>query len=450
MNYMDFLEKKRFAIDDSGFEASIAASRLFDYQRDIVEWACRRGKAAIFADTGLGKSLMQLTWADQVAKHTGRKVLIVAPLAVSFQFITEAEKFGVEAGKVGSDCMIHVVNYEQLHKINASDYAGVALDESSILKGMDGKLRKMITETFKRTHYKLSCTATPSPNDFVELGTQAEFIGIMSQTEMLAMFFIHDGADTSKWRLKGHGRKKFFEWLSAWAVFISKPSDLGYQDDNHNLPELVYHEHVIESGIRDGLFAPIAQGLKDRNAARKNTTSVRAALAAEIVNGIDDQCVVWCHLNDEADQLADLIDGAVDVRGSDDQDHKAAAMIGFANGQVKRLVTKPKIAGFGMNWQSCNQMVFVGLSDSWEQFYQAVRRCWRFGQTKPVHVHIISADIEGGVVANIKHKEQINQHLKLEMLEVMKDKTLSQIGKARQEKSEYTNVVKMEIPKWLA
>ena len=451
--YQDFLTSKRFSVCESGFDANTTSrcwSVMFDYQKDIIKWACRRGKAAIFADTGLGKSLMQLTWADQVAKHTGRRVLIVAPLAVSFQFITEAEKFGIKAGKAGSDCMIHVINYEQLHKINANEYAGVALDESSILKGMDGKLRKMITETFKRTAYKLSCTATPSPNDFVELGTQAEFLGIMSQVEMLAMFFIHDGSDTSKWRLKGHGRKKFFEWLSTWAVFISKPSDLGYQDDSHHLPDLIYHEHVIESGIKDGLFAPIAQGLKDRNAARKTTVGGRVALAAEIVNSIDDQCVVWCHLNDEADQLSELIHGAVEVRGSDDPDHKAESMIGFANGSVKRLVTKPKIAGFGMNWQSCNQMVFVGLSDSWEQFYQAVRRCWRFGQTRPVHVHIISADIEGGVVANIKHKEQINQHLKLEMIEVMKDKTLTQLGKAAQEKSEYTNVVKMEIPKWLA
>lgn len=264
------------------------------------------------------------------------------------------------------------------------------------------------------------------------------------------MFFIHDGSDTSKWRLKGHGRKKFFEWLSTWAVFISKPSDLGYEDPSHNLPELVYHEHVIASGIKDGLFAPIAQGLKDRNAARKTTVGGRVALAAEIVNAIDDQCVVWCHLNDEADQLAELIQGAVEVRGSDDPDHKAHSMIGFAKGEVQRLVTKPKIAGFGMNWQSCNQMVFVGLSDSWEQFYQAVRRCWRFGQTRPVHVHIISADIEGGVVANIKHKEIINQQLKREMIEVMRDRTLLQFGKARTEKSEYTNIVRMEIPKWLA
>lgn len=453
LSYSEFLNRKRFTIEEAGFDAAIPGSidaLLFDYQRDIIKWACRRGKAAIFADTGLGKSLMQLTWADQVAKHTGLRVLILAPLAVTFQFLTEAEKFGIHAGRVGSDAMIHVTNYEQLHKINPDDYSAVALDESSILKGMDGKLRRFITDAFKRTPYKLSCTATPSPNDFVELGTQAEFLGIMSQTEMLAMFFIHDGSDTSKWRLKGHGRKKFFEWLSTWAVFISKPSDLGYEDSSHHLPELVYHEHVIESGIKDGLFAPIAQGLKDRNAARKTTVGGRVALAAEIVNALDDQCVVWCHLNDEADQLAELIQGAVDVRGSDDPDHKAHAMIGFAKGEVQRLVTKPKIAGFGMNWQSCNQMVFVGLSDSWEQFYQAVRRCWRFGQTRPVHVHIISADIEGGVVANIKHKEIINQQLKREMIDVMRDRTLLQFGKARAEKSEYTNIVRMEIPKWLA
>jgi len=310
--------------------------------------------------------------------------------------------------------------------------------------------RMLVQEKFGRTPYRLSCTATPSPNDFMELGTQAEFLGIMSQVEMLAMFFIHDGSDTSKWRLKGHGKRKFFEWLATWAVFITSPEDLGYDGSSHKLPPLVFHEHIIESGITDGLFAPIASGLLDRNRARKDTVDARVSEAAMIANGIDGQCLIWCHLNDESDKLCDLIDSAVEVKGSDDPDHKKQALIGFAKGTVGKLVSKPKIAGFGMNFQSCNHMVFVGLSDSWEQFYQAVRRCWRYGQTKPVHVHIVSADIEGGVLTNIKRKEAQHKQLTAEMIAVMKDRTLAELGKAKQEKATYTNNIKMRVPEWAA
>lgn len=454
LSYQDFLATKQFKSTPSGFEPSLSGYPLFDYQHDIVRWACKRGKAAVFADTGMGKTIMQLAWADQVAKHTGNPVLILAPLAVSDQTIAEGEKFGivVERYRFGDVFGPHVfvTNYEQLHNVKADQFDGIVLDESSILKGMNGKIRKQVTDIFSGTPYRLSCTATPSPNDFMELGTQSEFLGIMSQVEMLSMFFIHDGSDTSKWRLKGHGRKKFFEWLATWSVFISKPSDLGYSDDGHELPPLVFHEHVIESGITDGLFAPVATGLMDRNRARRDTVDARVNEAAIIANGIKGQCLIWCHLNDESQGLTNAIDGAVEVTGSDDPEKKTDAMIGFAEGSVSRLVTKPKIAGFGMNWQSCNHMVFVGLSDSWEQFYQAVRRCWRYGQKKPVHVHIVSADVEGGVLANIKRKEQQHQELKREMIEIMKDKTLQQLGRAQQEKTEYNADQKMRVPSWVA
>lgn len=450
--YQDFLSRKAFTPRSAGFTPALSGYPLFDYQHDIVRWACMRGKAAIFADTGLGKTLMQLSWADQVARETGAPVLILAPLAVADQTISEGEKFGIDVERYQfADVFgphIYVTNYENLHKVNAEQFAGVVLDESSILKGMEGKIRRQVTEMFRDTPYRLSCTATPSPNDFMELGTQAEFLGIMSQVEMLAMFFIHDGSDTSKWRLKGHGKQKFFEWLATWAVFITSPTDLGYDATGHELPPLVFHEHIIESGMTDGLFAPIATGLLERNRARRDTVEARVSEAAMIANGIEGQCLVWCHLNDESEQLAAAIDGALQVTGSDDPDHKKSALLGFARGEVSRLVTKPKIAGFGMNWQSCNHMVFVGLSDSWEQFYQAVRRCWRYGQTEPVHVHIVSADVEGGVLANIKRKEAQHKQLTHEMIEVMRHKTLAELGRAEQEKAIYNNETRVEVPAW--
>ena len=454
MKYSEFLKSKTFRIVSAGFDAKLDEYPLFDYQYDIVRWACQRGKSAVFADTGMGKTIMQLAWADQVARHTGNPVLILAPLAVSDQTIAEGEKFGIAVEKYrGADVFgphVFVINYEQLHNVKADQFDGVVLDESSILKGMQGKIRAQITSMFSGTPYRLSCTATPSPNDFMELGTQSEFLGIMSQVEMLAMFFIHDGGDTSKWRLKGHGKNKFFEWLATWAVFFSKPSDLGYSDESHELPELIFHEHIIDSGITDGLFAPVATGLLNRNRARKDTVDARVEQAAIIANGISGQVLVWCHLNDESQKLASEIVGAIEVTGSDDPDKKTKAMIGFAQGSVSKLVTKPKIAGFGMNWQSCNHMVFVGLSDSWEQFYQAVRRCWRYGQTKPVHVHIVSADVEGGVLANIKRKEGQHKELKKQMIEVMRGRTLAALGRAEQEKTIYTTTEKMEIPQWIA
>lgn len=442
MRYNDFLAHKSFRSISAGFESTLDGYPLFDYQRDITKWALSRGKAAIFADTGLGKTLMQLVWAEQVTRKENRRVLIVAPLAVKEQTKKEAARFSVSLD------LIDIINYEQLHNVDASEYIGVVLDESSILKGIDGKTRMMVTDMFRETPYRLSCTATPSPNDFMELGTQCEFLGVMSQVEMLAMFFVHDGSDTSKWRLKGHGRRKFFEWLATWAVFITKPSDLGYADEGHELPELVFHEHIIESGITDGLFAPIASGLLDRNRARKDTVDTRVTEAATIANGIKDQCLVWCHLNEESEKLCALIDGAIEVRGSDDASHKTSSLMGFSDGKIKTLVTKPKIAGFGMNWQSCNSMVFVGLSDSWEQFYQAVRRCWRYGQKKPVHVHIVSADIEGGVLTNIKRKESQHKQLTKEMISIMRDRTLMELGRAKPEKTTYNNQMKMEKPKW--
>lgn len=454
MNYEQFIQTKSFRVQESGFCPDLAGYTLFDFQSDIVKWACLRGKAAIFAGTGLGKTNMQLTWADQVVKHTGMPVIVLAPLAVSEQTIEEAAKFGIDAElAVSSDdvtgAKVYVTNYEKLKHFDVSVFAGVVLDESSILKG-DGRMRRDITDAFKHTDYRLSCTATPSPNDLMEFGTQSEFLGVMSQVEMLAMFFIHDGGDTSKWRLKGHGRTKFWEWLSTWSVVIRSPADLGYKAEGYDLPDLIYHEHVVTSGILDGLLPWIAQSLSERNDARRQTIDARVAAASEIANKVDGQCLVWCHLNDESENLTDQITNACQVYGSQKPAQKSAYLMGFSHGEIDRLVTKPSIAGFGMNWQNCNHMIFVGLSDSFEQYYQAVRRCWRFGQTKPVHVHIVSADSEGAVVANIKRKEQQHEKIGKEMVKHLKKFTLQQLGRSKTEKTEYNPDQKMEIPEWAA
>ncbi|MEK9713239.1 MAG: DEAD/DEAH box helicase [Thalassolituus sp.] len=451
--YHDFIDAKSFRAVESGFTVDDLPYPLFDYQEPIVKWALRRGKAAIFADTGLGKTIMQLAWADQVHKHTGKPVLILAPLAVADQTIEEGQKYGISVHKADPDIVIdgiQITNYEQLGKYNCADFIGIALDESSILKGMDGKRRKEITEFSKNIQYRLSCTATPSPNDFMELGTQSEFLGVMTQVEMLAMFFIHDGGDVAKWRLKGHGGSKFFEWLATWAVVIRTPEDLGFDGSAHKLPDLIYHSHVIETTAVNELFVTQAAGLQDRNKARKDSVDDRVRVAAEIANGIDDQVLVWCNLNDESEKLTNAIGDSVEVKGSDKPEHKTKALIGFSHGEVKKLVSKPKIAGFGMNWQNCNHVIFVGLSDSWESYYQAIRRCWRFGQKKPVHVHIVSADTEGAVVANIKRKDEQNRVMGEKMVAHMRTMMDKEIFAAATTKTEYKAETQMEIPKWLA
>lgn len=454
MDYLDFLEKKEFTAEISGFDCGDLDYGLFDYQKPIVKWALLRGKSAIFADTGLGKTIMQLAWADQVTRYTCRPVLVLAPLAVADQTIIEGNKYGIHVqkanhGKISSTSNIYITNYEQLHKYNPADFSGVVLDESSILKGMDGRRRKEITGFAKSLPYRLSCTATPSPNDFMEIGTQSEFLGVMSQVEMLAMFFIHDGADTAKWRLKGHGQSKFFEWMASWSVFIRSPSDLGFDSSNHDLPPLVYHAHVVDTVPVDALFVEPAQGLQERNKARKESVDDRVKVAADIANSMNGQVLVWCNLNEESEKLTAAIDDAVEVKGSDKPDHKKSSLLGFADGSVRVLVSKPKIAGFGMNWQNCNQMIFVGLSDSWEAYYQAIRRCWRFGQQKDVHVHVVSADTEGAVIDNIRRKDENNKILGESMLSHMKCFMNKEIFSATSEKTEYTANQKMGIPKWL-
>lgn len=379
---------------------------LFDWQRDVVSWALRRGRAALFEDCGLGKTFQQLEWA----RHVPGKVLILTPLAVAEQTVAEGKHFGIPVGHATTQAdvreQITVTNYEKLAHFDPAAFTGVVLDESSILKSYDGATRTAIIEAFARTPFRLACTATPAPNDHMELGNHAEFLGVMSRTEMLAMFFVHDGGETQSWRLKGHATDDFWRWVCSWAINIRNPADIGYAGDQWVLPPLRVHQATVETQS-DGLhlFPMEAQTLQERLAARRESKDERAARCASIVNATPGPWVIWCHLNSEAEALTDLIPDAVEVRGSDSEAQKVAALAGFAAGQIRVLVTKPSIAGFGMNWQHCHQMAFVGLSDSWEQYYQSVRRCWRFGQTEPVDVHCIAADTEGAVVANLKRKD---------------------------------------------
>jgi len=445
MEYQEFLERKAIVDRSTGLDTVPPLNpALFDFQSDIVSWALKRGRAAIFADCGMGKTPMQLEWA----KHIPGRVLILAPLAVAQQTVREGKKFGIDViyARQQSDAGsgITIANYEMLEHFDVSEYTGIVLDESSILKSYDGKTRTQIIEAFAKTPFRLACTATPAPNDYMELGNHAEFLGVMSRVEMLSMFFVHDGGETQKWRLKGHAESEFWKWLASWAVMIRKPSDLGYDDGDFILPEMHMHEHSVSvSKIDDGHLFPVeAQTLQERLRARKDTITDRVAECAAVVNNSKGPFLIWCNLNEESAQIANAIPGAVEVKGSDSNAHKEKAMAGFSDGSVRVLVTKPSIAGFGMNWQHCANMAFVGLSDSYEQFYQAVRRCWRFGQKNPVNVHIITAETEGAVVANIKRKEADAMKMAANMVEHMKDLNRQALAGATQRiKADYVRDV---------
>ena len=448
----EFIASKQLKSFDAGFNYDCTHDWIFDYQRACVEWACKRGKAALFLDTGLGKTNCELAWAEAVEEYTQKPVLILAPLCVSKQIQQEAERFnfdviGVRENSQIKERGIYVTNYENLHNIDCGAFAGVVLDESSILKGLDGKLRKRITESFRQTPYRLSASATPSPNDYMELGTQSEFLGIMSHVEMLATFFIHDGADTSKWRLKGHGQKKFFEWLATWSVIMRDPSVFGFAK-KPTLPPLNIKQITIESGVNDGLLPALAQSLSERNTARRDTVEARCQAAADIANSIDGSVLVWCALNDEGDLLESMIDKSVQIAGADKPQDKESRMMGFIDGSHRVIVSKVRIAGFGMNFQHCHNMIFVGLSDSWEQYYQAVRRCWRFGQTKPVNVYIITADIEGMVLENIKRKDEQAEKMMSEMAKIAGESFVD-FNKATSQTLAYNPTVSIKFPTWL-
>lgn len=451
-NYKKFLESKKITHIESGFDCKDLHDSLFDFQKAIVKWALKRGKSAIFADTGLGKTFQQVVWADEVAKHTNGNVIIFAPLCVAYQTKDLAKsELGIDVNYCRSQDQvvkgINITNYEMLDHFDASKFSGIVLDEASIIKSYDGKTTDKILDFSKNIPYKLSCTATPSPNDYMELGNQAEFVGVMSRTEMLAMFFIHDGGDTAKWRLKGHGEVKFWEWLSTWAVVVRKPSDLGFDDTGYILPELIMHEHIIENHnpIEGHLFNLPAVGLNEQRAAKRASLNERVSAVAELVNESDDPWMIWCHLNDESEELGKAIKDSVTVAGSDSIDHKESSMTGFSHGKIKRLISKASICGYGMNWQHCNHTAFSGIDNSFESMYQAIRRFYRFGQTKPVHVHLFLSDAEMPVLDNIKRKEKQHNEMSARMVEHMQEFMKKEIFGMMPEKSEYKReVVKSE------
>jgi DNA modification methylase len=411
--YEDFLETKRIYIEPSGFDVNPDELNpmLFPFQRDIVRWALARGKAALFEDCGLGKTPQQLDWAHQVVTYTGKPVLILAPLSVANQTQKEGDKFGIPVTvcETQDDVIrgINITNYEKLHHFKPGGWGGIVLDESSILKGYDGKTRKALNKFARKIPYRLCCTATPAPNDLVELINHAEFLDIMSEKELKALYFTQDGNSTHLWRLKGHAKNDFWKWMAEWSVAIRKPSDLGYDDDGFILPDLKMHSLTVDGAVPDGWLIPVeARTLSERRAARRASLEDRVKIAADMVNSSDEAWLIWCDLNKESDALRKAIPDAVEVAGRHTNEYKKDAMMGFSEGRHRVIVTKPSIAGFGMNWQHCHNMAFVGLSDSYEQQYQAIRRCWRFGQTEPVNVHVITATTEGAVVKNIERKEK--------------------------------------------
>lgn len=421
-DYAAFLASKRLQVAQHGpiVDPGEVNPMLFPFQRDLVRWAVRKGRAALWADTGLGKTFMQVEWARLV----GERTLILAPLSVARQTVREAAKLGVSVTYTRGELLdgISITNYEMAEHFNPADYGAVVLDESSILKALDGKTRRTLTEMFATTPYRLACTATPAPNDISEIGNHAEFLGVMAQHEMLSAFFVHgslgDG-EKDGWRLKGHAEGAFFRWLASWGMAVRRPSDLGYDDGGFALPSLTIRPEFVESSyVPDGhLFFAGLKGVTDRAHVRRNTVDARVAKAAEIVNASGDQWIVWHGLNAEGEALVRAIPGAVMVEGSQSPERKAELLESFQDGAYRVLVTKPSIAGFGMNFQNAHRMVFVGLSDSWESYYQSIRRCWRFGQTSEVEAVVVLSDAEAAIYENVMGKEREAKRMQERLIE---------------------------------
>ncbi len=454
LDYNDFLLSKTSVGENSGFDPVHVHDFLFDFQKYIVEFAIKKGRGAVFADCGLGKTPIELSYADNIVKKTGKKVLVLTVMAVAQQFETEGEKFGIEINKSidgKPKGNITVTNYEKLHLFDPSDYVAVVADESSILKNFDGRRKKEITSFTRKMEYRLLASATPAPNDFTELGTSSECLGYMGYIDMLNKYFKNTQNNSArgriqgeviKWRFKGHAEESFWNWVSGWSIAVRKPSDIGFDDNGFILPELTTSEHVVEHKVKhdDHLFALPAIGLLEQRQERRATINARCENVASIINKRSDSSIAWCHMNDEGDLMEKSISDSVQISGKDSDEKKEEKFLRFIKGDAKVLITKPRIGAWGLNFQHCNHMTFFP-SHSFEQYYQAVRRCWRFGQERPVHVDVVTSEGERGVLNNLHRKEQDA----INMFESLTGKVL----KSAESKKLTTFENKTEFPGWL-
>src|SRR5215472_6150276 len=415
-SYADFIQRKQRVFLGDGVSSASLPAQLYPFQQALVSWALKKGRAAIFADCGLGKTFMQVAWANALGKRT----LFVAPLCVAEQTVSEALKLGVTVSYAKTQDEVNspltITNYERLDAFDASAFEAVVLDESSILKAFDGKTRTKLIEMFRSVRYRLCCTATPSPNDIAELANHAEFLGLMTRAEFLATWFVHDD---SGWRMKKHATQPFYRWLASWAIAMRTPSDLGFSDDGFQLPPLHIHERIVESdGPSSSLFPELGlQGIRGRLSARRDSLEARVDAVCNLLPEYGQSWILWCGLNDEADRLESTIPGCVNIQGSDSYAEKRGAIDSFVSGKTKIIASKLRVVGYGMNFQHCHHMAFVGIGDSFEQYYQGIRRCWRFGQKHAVHAHIVVSDAERAVVENVKRKEAAYR----EMVDAMLD-----------------------------
>ncbi|MCH5352972.1 MAG: helicase [Acutalibacter sp.] len=429
MEYTEFLKQKQMTVQSTGFEPGPLPEHLFDWQNTVTAWSIRRGRAALFEDCGLGKTGQQLSWAQEVSKQAGGPVLVLAPLAVAAQTRREGVKFGVPVtvAETAADIQpgVNVTNYEKLDKFDTGCFAGVVLDESSILKAYTGKVKRGIISAFENTPYRLSCSATPAPNDLMELLNQAEFLGIMKSSEALSCWFIADQSDAGHYRLKGHAEKDFWRWVASWAVCIEKPSDIGYGDDGYILPPLHENDVIVKGEASEDIFAAIREK-PDMSATgfhkeKRRTIRQRAEQCAEIAVSSQEQFVVWCYQNDEADLLKTLIPGAVEIRGNDKAERKEQAALDFIDGKFRVLISKPSIFGYGLNFQNCYNMAFCGLDYSFESYYQAIRRSYRFGQKHDVNIWRVIGENEQIILDTIDRKARQKKHMARSMAEAMRE-----------------------------
>lgn len=454
MNYDQFLASKKITAISGGFECKNISSHLFGYQRDVVDFSLKQGRAAAFLDTGLGKTAVEIEWAKRVNEYTNKPVLFFAPLAVSKQHIREAERFGAELkiAKTQDDVKngIYITNYEKLKNFDSSKFSGVVLDESSIIKSFGGKTTIALTDFSSGMRFKLAATATPAPNDYMELGQHCAFLDVMQSSEMLARWFIADQREMGKYRLKKHGVKDFWSWVASWARCVGKPSDLGYDDSAHLLPKLNTHLHFVEIDMTVGadsgaLLRSVDMSATSIHKEKRLTSADRAKKAADIVRSEpNEQWMIWVDTDYDADSFLEEFPDAIEVRGNMSAEEKEEKLDGFTNGKIRVLISKPSIAGMGLNWQQCARTVFIGLSFSYESYYQAVRRFWRFGQKREVECHIIMASSEQQIWATVQRKQKEHEQMKIEMFEAMKRECIT-----REVKIPYRGNIKPKMPSFL-